>query len=170
VRGPVPPQEIADAQRVAAAEQVSSIVGYCQTDLVAGSVAKGRGVLSLASALAAHDVCDADAPLAFAVGDTAADVSLLALAKRPFAPAHAKHSLGAHSTVTRSPYQAGFAEAVGHLIGHAPGTCAQCRLETPSRDRRVLLGLFGLRERGMRRAPVQVLKLAATVSSPERPS
>jgi hydroxymethylpyrimidine pyrophosphatase-like HAD family hydrolase len=170
VRGPLPQQMIADAQRAAAAEQISLIVGDRQTDVIAGSVDKGRGMRSLASALAADDVRGADAPLAFAVGDTAADVSLLMLAKRPFAPAHAKHSLGARFTVTRRPYQRGFAEAVGHLIGHAPGTCPLCRLGTTSRERRLLLELFGLRESGVGGLPSRVLKLAASISSPERPS
>ncbi len=160
-RGPVPPQTIAEAQRIAAAEQVSSIEGDAQTDLIPGSIDKGRGTVSLASTLAADAAFDADAPLAFAVGDTAADASLLALAKRPFAPAHAKHAFGERVTVTRASYEQGFAEAVGALIGHAPGACARCRLASASRERRLLLGLLGVRERGIRALPSQVLKLTA---------
>ena len=160
-RGPVPAQTIAEAQRVAAAGQVSSIVGDAQTDLISGSIDKGRGTVSLASALATDASGGAELPLAFAVGDTAADVSLLALAERPFAPAHAKHALGARFNVTRGSYQQGFAEAVGQLIGHSPGACSQCRLVSASRERRLLLGLLGVRERGIGRLPSQVLKLTA---------
>jgi hydroxymethylpyrimidine pyrophosphatase-like HAD family hydrolase len=166
VRGPVPSDEIEDARRIAAAEQVSAIVGYRQTDLIGGSVVKGLGVRALTTSLAGHDTSGSETPLAFAVGDTISDVSLLGLAEQPFAPSHGRDELSAHCTVTRSPYQAGFAEAVGHLIGHAPGECPTCRLETPSRDRRLLLALFGLRERGMRQLPMSALKLAAAASMP----
>jgi trehalose-6-phosphatase len=158
-RGPLPAETIAEAQRAAAAEQVSLVVGDDQTDLVPQSIDKGRGVRSLAAALGGGAPVEDDAPLAFAVGDTITDIPLLALAKRPFAPAHGKQALGERSTVTRGGYQQGFAEAVGSLLGHAPGSCAQCRLANPSAERRVLLGVLGVRERGMRRLPTQVLKL-----------
>jgi len=123
------------------------------------SIDKGRGVRSLVSALAAGAAVDGDAPLAFAVGDTATDIPLLSLAKRPFAPAHGKQALGGRFTVTRGAYQQGFAEAVGSLIGHSPGSCRQCRLASPSAERLLLLGVLGVRERGIRRLPPQVLKL-----------
>ena len=158
-RGPLPPEMIAEAQRVAAAEQVSRVEGDDQTDFVPQSIDKGRGVRSLAAALVAGAPVDGDAPLEFAVGDTVTDIPLLALAKRPFAPAHGKQALGGQFTVTRGGYQQGFAEAVGSLIGHAPGSCAQCGLASPSAERRLLLGVLGVRERGMRRLPSQVLKL-----------
>ena len=158
-RGPLPQQLIADAQRVAAAEQVSSVVGEEQTDLVPQSIDKGRGVRSLVSALGAGAAVDGDAPLAFAVGDTVTDIPLLSLAERAFAPAHGKQALGGRFTVTRGAYQQGFAEAVGSLVGHAPGSCPQCRLADPSAERRLLLGVLGVRERGIRRLPIQVLKL-----------
>ena len=169
-RGPVPEDLLADAQRVAAAERVSAIVGDAQTDLIGDSVNKGRAVRSLVAALAARDAGGADAPLAFAVGDTVADISLLALAQRPFAPGHAKKSLGDRATVTRKRYQAGFADAVGHLIGHDPGTCSQCRLGPASRDRLLLLGLLGLREGGIERVPAQIVKLATLANLPRRAS
>jgi hydroxymethylpyrimidine pyrophosphatase-like HAD family hydrolase len=158
-RGPLPHEMIAAAQRVAAAEQVSCVEGDDQTDFVPESIDKGRGVRSLAAALAAGASVDGDAPLEFAVGDTAADIPLLALAQRAFAPAHGKQALGERFTVTRGSYQQGFAEAVGSLLGHAPGSCAQCALASPSAERRLLLGVLGVRERGIRRLPSQVLKL-----------
>ena len=158
-RGPLPGAMIADAQRAAAAERISAVEGIKQTDLISDSIDKGRGALALAATIEQGTTDESDAPLAFAVGDTAADVALLSLAKRPFAPAHGKDALGGRFTVTRSAYQQGFAEAVGALIGHAPGTCAQCRLASASPERRLLLGVLGLRERGMRRLPFQALKL-----------
>jgi hydroxymethylpyrimidine pyrophosphatase-like HAD family hydrolase len=158
-RGPLPPALIAEAQRAAGAEQVSRVEGDDQTDFVPQSIDKGRGVRSLAAALVAGAPVDGDAPLEFAVGDTVADIPLLALAKRPFAPAHGKQALGERFTVTRGGYQQGFAQAVGSLIGHAPGSCPQCGLASPSAERRLLLGVLGVRERGIRRLPSQVLKL-----------
>jgi hydroxymethylpyrimidine pyrophosphatase-like HAD family hydrolase len=158
-RGPLPHEMIAAAQRVVAAEQISAVEGDDQTDFVPRSIDKGRGVRALVSALAAGAPIDSDAPLAFAVGDTATDIPMLALAKRPFAPAHGRQALGGRFTVTRGSYQKGFAEAVGSLLGHAPGSCAQCALPTASAERRLLLGVLAVRERGIRRLPSQVLKL-----------
>src|SRR6202021_1213969 len=76
-------------------------------------------------------------------GDRAPDIPMLALAKRPFAPAHGKQALGGRCSVTRGSYQKGFAEAVGSLLGHAPGSCAQCALASPSAERRLLLAQLG---------------------------
>ena len=158
-RGPVPADLLAEARRAADAQDVSLIVGDEQTDVVHGSIDKGRGTLAIAASLVG-DRLDAATPLAFAMGDTTTDLPLLRLARAPFAPAHAKAALGAVATVTRSGYQLGFAEAVEDLVGHAPGGCAQCALRPPTRERRLLLGLLGLGERGMGRIPVQVAKLA----------
>jgi len=165
-RGPVPQHAIATAGG-ADPDVVSLIVGDRQTDIVARSVDKGRAVRVLAAALADSDGPSPDPPLAFAIGDTGADVSLLELASRPFAPRHARQSLAAHGSVTRRPYQAGFADAVGEFLGHAPGSCTRCRLDNPSRERTLLLGLLGLREGGMARLPTRVLKLMVTVRTPE---
>jgi hydroxymethylpyrimidine pyrophosphatase-like HAD family hydrolase len=153
VRRPLPERIVADAQRAAAAEATRVIDGYRQTDLVPDSVDKGRGLRRLAAALAE--------PIAFAVGDTAADEPMLALAERAFVPAHASGPLRARFVPTRRPYQRGFAEAVGRLIGHDPGGCPRCRLPPPSRERRALLGLLGMRDAGMRGLPWRLLKLAA---------
>jgi len=46
------------------------------------------------------------------------------------------------------PYQAGLAEAVGELIGHAPGGCPQCAGPDDAPGRAVMLTLLGARERG----------------------
>lgn len=169
-RGPLPEELVGDAQRAAAAETVILIVGDRQTDVVGHSVDKGRAMRALAAAVTDPAAGAVRTPLAFAVGDTAADISLLALAEQPFAPAHATQSLGPRVAVTRRPYQAGFAEAVGRLIGHAPGACARCQLRAPSPERRLLLGLLGLRETGIGRLPLQLMKVRAAMTLPERPS
>jgi hypothetical protein len=152
VRRPLPERLVVDSQRAAAAEATRVIDGYRQTDLVPDSVDKGRGLRCLAEALAE--------PIALAVGDTAADEPMLALAERAFVPAHASGPLRARFAPTRRPYQRGFAEAVGRLIGHDPGGCPRCRLPPPSRGRRQLLALLGMRDAGMRGLPWQLLKAA----------
>ncbi|HEY6460204.1 MAG TPA: hypothetical protein VIY73_08630, partial [Polyangiaceae bacterium] len=153
-RGPLAPEAITAARRAAGVEEdrVIAIGGDAQTDFVAASTDKARGVIALAAELG-------EAPpikLALAVGDTRADAPMLDLAERAFAPAHAKHALGRY-TVTRAPYQQGFAEAVGGLIGHSCGGCDRCRLDPPSAERRLLLGLLGLREAGMRGVPARAM-------------
>jgi hypothetical protein len=64
--------------------------------------------------------------------------------------------------VTRRAYAAGFAQAVGALLGHAPGTCDACRVPDGGEARRLLLALLALREGGLRRAPAQAARLALT--------
>jgi len=154
VRRPLPERTLADSQRAAAAQAVHVIDGFRQTDLVPDSVDKGRGLRCLAEALA-------EPTIAFAVGDTAADEPMLALAEHAFVPAHASGPLRARFAATRRPYQRGFAEAVGRLIGHDPGDCPRCRLPPPSRGRRRLLALLGMRDGGMRGLPWALLKLTA---------
>jgi hydroxymethylpyrimidine pyrophosphatase-like HAD family hydrolase len=152
-RRPPPERIVADSQRAAGAQTARAIVGYRQTDFVPDSIDKGRGLRCLAETLAA--------PIAFAVGDTAADEPMLALAERAFVPAHASSPLRERFSPTRRPYQRGFGEAVGRLIGHDPGGCPRCRLPPPSRERRQLLALLGLGDAGMPGVPWRLLKLAA---------
>ncbi len=153
-RRPLPDSVLADARYTAHAEATVAIVGDAQTDLVGAGISKGAGVRALVAALAAPP------RLAFAVGDTAADESLLACADRPFAPGHGKDALGGCATVARRPYQAGFAEAVGELIGHRPGGCPLCAVPAGSPGREVLLGLLGLREAGIERMPLRLASLS----------
>jgi hypothetical protein len=156
-RRPLPDELIDDARRSADAQNVSLIVGDSQTDIVPGAVDKGRGARAIASALG--DGAPAT-PLAFAVGDTATDRPLLALAAQAFAPAHSRAALAGAATITRGAYQRGFAEAVGSLIGHAPGDCPDCRPSPQSRERRLLLGLLGVGERGTAMIPFETAKLS----------
>ena len=155
-RGPLPAALLTSAKRAADAGEVSAVVGDAQTDIVASGIDKRRGASALAAALGQ----DGPTPFAFAVGDTATDLPLLALAVRPFAPAHAKEALGAHAVITSAPYQLGFAQAVGRVIGHAPGGCPLCTIGAGSRERRIMLGLLGVRDRGTRQLPLQIVKLS----------
>ena len=128
------------------------IVGDGQADFVPARVDKGVGVRALTARL--------DAPLHAAVGDTAEDAPMLALAERAFAPAHAPRELRGVAQMTRLPYQAGFDEAVGELLGHPPGTCFECRVPDDDERRRLLLALLGLREGGLRGMPRRALRVA----------
>jgi hydroxymethylpyrimidine pyrophosphatase-like HAD family hydrolase len=161
-RRALPDDLLAEARHAADAPDVVAIVGDAQTDLVGADIDKGRGVRALASALGVG------VPLEFAVGDTAADVSLLELAVRPYAPAHGKAALADRATITRHAYQAGFADAVGHLIGHTPGGCPVCRVPDGPPGRALLLGLLGLREAGIGRMPARLGRIAAGLADPRR--
>jgi hydroxymethylpyrimidine pyrophosphatase-like HAD family hydrolase len=136
----------------AVAPGVRVLAGDSQADFVPARVDKGVGIRALAARL--------DAPLHAAIGDTAADAPMLALAERAFVPAHAPRELRSVATMTRRPYQAGFHEAVGALLGHAPGTCAECRVPDVDERRRLLLALLGLREGGLRGMPRRALRVA----------
>ena len=48
----------------------------------------------------------------------------------------------------RRPYQAGLAQAVGELIGHAPGACPHCAAPPGAPGRGLVEGVLALRERG----------------------
>jgi hydroxymethylpyrimidine pyrophosphatase-like HAD family hydrolase len=160
-RRPLPDELLRAARQSAGTGALSLVNGDEQTDIVPASIDKGRGARSLIGALSGEDAAAGPTPLAFAVGDTATDRPLLALARRPFAPGHARGALAAAGTITRGTFQRGFAEAVGELIGHRAGGCAQCRPPEPPRGRRLLLGVLGIREAGTARLPLQIVRLAA---------
>lgn len=130
--------------------------GDAQTDFVPVGVEKSIGVRELMSALGAEGE-----QVEFAMGDTAADLGILRMARVGRAPAHARRSLaGAGVAFTRSSYQAGLAQAVGRLIGHRPGSCAECRLPRLSRGEALVLGLLSAGQSGARGLPVATVRLA----------
>jgi hypothetical protein len=150
--------QVNEALSRAAAAGVGVIAGDGQTDFVAG-VNKAVAIRALAAQLGAEPA------LALAVGDTGPDAPLGILADLACAPAHAHPSLRrAGFQIMTRPYQAGLAEAVGTLIGHAPGACSACRPAPASPDRRLLLGVLAAQERGGRRIPLQAAKLAARIA------
>jgi hypothetical protein len=122
---------------VAAPEGLRAVRGDDQTDLVPVGVDKASGLRRLT-----------DDPLAFAVGDTEEDLPLLALAALAAVPGHARHLRDGHVRAMRRPYQAGLEQAVGRLLGHAPGGCPLCAAAPSTPERRLLLQVLGARERG----------------------
>jgi hydroxymethylpyrimidine pyrophosphatase-like HAD family hydrolase len=127
-------------------DRIRAVTGAAQTDFVAADVDKGSGVRALHERLGSA----ADRlPLAFAVGDTAADLPMLRLAERAFAPSNADDAVRSdpHVHVLGAPYQTGLALAVGQLIGHRPGSCPRCRTPPLTKDARAILAIVSARER-----------------------
>jgi hypothetical protein len=127
---------------------VRAIEGEAQTDFVVASIDKGRGVRALASLLDTS-VAPGEPVLAFAIGDTAADVPMFREARLAFAPANAEPGArGPGVQVLSAPYQAGLSVAVGRLVGHAPGGCPVCRAPELTPGAALLVGLLSVREGG----------------------
>jgi hypothetical protein len=154
-RLPPPDGAIAGALRAAGANGVRVIRGDSQTDVVIARVDKGVGVRALAARLGVDT--SAPRPLCLAVGDTGPDAPFLELAMRPAVPAHAAREVRPLARVARRAYAAGFAEAVAELLGHAPGTCSECRVADGGDARETLLALLALREGGLRGLPRRAL-------------
>jgi 3-deoxy-D-manno-octulosonate 8-phosphate phosphatase KdsC-like HAD superfamily phosphatase len=139
-RCPLPREAVAAAL---ACGPLRSIDGDDQTDLVPVGADKATGMRALADRLST------DGRLALAVGDTAEDLPMLGLASVAVAPRNASAAVrDAGVRIARRSYQAGTAEAVGHLIGHEPGGCPQCRAAESGRQRRRVLRILAARERG----------------------
>jgi hydroxymethylpyrimidine pyrophosphatase-like HAD family hydrolase len=133
----------------AGSDRIAAIEGEGQTDFVVRGVDKGTGVRALVG----------DQPLDLVVGDTAADAPLAPLAARAAAPAHGRAALHDRGfSVMSRPYQAGLAQAVAEALGHPPGGCELCRVPDPTPERRALLALLGLQERGRLGMASQALK------------
>jgi hydroxymethylpyrimidine pyrophosphatase-like HAD family hydrolase len=131
--------DVAAALAAAGAGNVTAAPGDRQTDFHAAGYDKAVGLRALLDG----------APLALAVGDTENDATMLALAQRAFAPAHARAAFGAQPgvTFTRGAYGFGLYDAAHDHLGHAPGGCAICAHEPypPAVD--ALLTALGARER-----------------------
>jgi hydroxymethylpyrimidine pyrophosphatase-like HAD family hydrolase len=141
------------------AAEIDAIDGDCQTDFVVRGVDKGVALRALAETLGAGH---AARPLAFAVGDTAADRPSFDLAKVAFAPAHARALKGTPGVIfTRRPYQAGFEEVVSRIVGHRPGTCVRCKGPRMTGERELLLSVLGAPERGLLAMGVNATRLWA---------
>jgi hypothetical protein len=111
----------------------------------------------LTGALGSHEA----RPLAFAVGDTAADLPAFDLAAVAFAPAHATAVTGSAAvTVLRRAYQPGLEEAVRRVLGHRPGGCVRCRGPRLTGERELLLRVLGAQERGRLGMGMEAIRLA----------
>ncbi|MDQ6804089.1 MAG: hypothetical protein M3065_03790 [Actinomycetota bacterium] len=138
---------------------IRAIEGDAQTDFVLQGIDKGTGMRELVSRLGADNGGNRRM-LELAVGDTISDAPLAALAERAYAPAHADRALAQHGyELTTRSYQAGFAEAVGRLLGHRPGACELCRMPPASRERRLVLTALAAHQCGVRGAPRKALEL-----------
>jgi hydroxymethylpyrimidine pyrophosphatase-like HAD family hydrolase len=108
------------------------IGGDAQVDVVVARITKATGLRRLCEDLGEHDIV-------LAVGDTDADLPMLAMAKLAIVPAHAAAAARlAARRVTAHPYQRGLAEAVEDLVGHRPGDCERCEAPVFTRDARLL--------------------------------
>jgi hydroxymethylpyrimidine pyrophosphatase-like HAD family hydrolase len=138
--------------------EIAAIDGEGQTDFVVRAIDKGVGLRALTGALgSAHEA----RPLAFAVGDTAADRPAFDLAAVAFAPANATaDTRGAAVTVLRRAYQPGLEEAVRSVLGHRPGGCIRCRGPRLTDERELLLRVLGAQERGRLGMGMQGMRLA----------
>lgn len=142
---------------------VRMIPGENQTDFASALVDKGTGLRAVISALAADHGPDGAgrSAVALAVGDTASDAPMLALAEAAFAPAHAAPGVtGAGVRRVRRPYQAGLHLAVGELLGHPPGGCPRCQVPPSTWSGDLLVDLISAPENGTRALPARALRLA----------
>jgi haloacid dehalogenase-like hydrolase len=138
---------------------VRVVPGDLQTDFVAAGADKGRGLRALAAHLGVHG----DPPVAFAAGDTAADVAMFAAAEHAYAPANAAAEARARARVMRASYGAGLRAAVTAHLGHRAGRCAECRAPAPSPRARVLDAALAGLDGGRARKASQALVLAAAL-------
>ena len=145
-----------EAAAEAAHPWFTAVRGDAQTDFVPRGVEKAAGVRVLLASLG-----EKDAPVALAVGDTAMDIGILRMAERGYAPRHAGRALRSRGVAqTTAPYQAGLAQAVGHLIGHRPGGCDRCAAPRLRPADRLVTSLVSVGERGRRGIVPSMLKLA----------
>jgi hydroxymethylpyrimidine pyrophosphatase-like HAD family hydrolase len=121
---------------------VTVVAGLGQVDFVPAGVDKASGLRGLLGQIGAGD------RLEMAIGDTEADLPMLRLAERAYAPANASAELRRSGIRTMSrPAQAGLAQAVAELIGHRPGSCADCRPLPLPPEGRMLVGVLGAADR-----------------------
>jgi hydroxymethylpyrimidine pyrophosphatase-like HAD family hydrolase len=138
-------------------DRATVIVGEAQTDFVPAGIDKGTGLAALLDALGAGSD-----RLALAVGDTTADLPMLALAALGLAPAHAGHPVHrAGVERLRRPYQAGLALAVERLLGHPPGGCPVCRPPRLEPAAKLLMAVLSAQEKGRLGLLATALRLTA---------
>jgi hydroxymethylpyrimidine pyrophosphatase-like HAD family hydrolase/adenine/guanine phosphoribosyltransferase-like PRPP-binding protein len=161
-RGPLSGADIEGAIAIAGGALVA-VAGEDQTDLVAAGCSKHAAVRALLARLDPDRAGDPQ-PLALAVGDGPADIGLLALGRRSVAPAHAASEvLGAAGDRVAGSYQAGFAEAVALLVGHAPGACPVCAPSDLLPAQEALVTALSVREAGGRGVAPRLGRLAVEV-------
>src|SRR5205807_1505375 len=100
------------------ATAVRTVHGLAQTDVIPAGSNKGRGVRALAKLLTA-DSPNSEPALAFAIGDSVSDLTMLAEASARFGPANSDQAVRASGAriMTRSRQQ-GLAQAISLFLGH----------------------------------------------------
>jgi len=131
------PEELVD--ELLADSPISAVHGLAQTDIVPARINKGEGVRGLADELI-RDGRPSRPPLAFAIGDSFSDLSMLEEASAAFGPANSDQAVRAYGAriMTRSR-QAGLAQAVSLFLEHGPFGCELCRGPRRSRDASLLM-------------------------------
>jgi regulator of extracellular matrix RemA (YlzA/DUF370 family) len=118
---------------------LTAVHGLAQTDIIPSGWNKGYGVRALARLLAGDDT-SGKPPLAFAIGDSASDLSMLAEASAPFGPANSDQAVRTSGAriMTRSR-QRGLAQSISVFLGHEPDRCPMCREPAVSSDASLLM-------------------------------
>jgi hypothetical protein len=114
----------------------SAIPGDRHTDFVAAEVDQGKGLAALARLLGHGPAGDGPAPIAAAVGNSAADLRMLDVAQRPFLLGPSRRR--------------GLVQIVSRLVGHAPGSCPRCAPPPVDRRGRQMLAILTSAGSGIR--------------------
>jgi hypothetical protein len=127
---------------------IQAIYGEGQTDFIPAQIDKGSGLRQLVEDLEG-DVPGGNKPLAFSIGDTAADLPMFSQAARSYVPAHTDPHLKSQGLKrVKGPYQSGVFQAVSWVLGHPPGGCPICQWQVQSSERENFLNLLSVQEAG----------------------
>ena len=122
---------------------------------------KGDGLRALARLLGAGP--DAPAPVRLAIGDTASDLPMFAVAEHAYAPVNASREIRESGVqVLRQGYAAGVVAAVTRVLEHRPGSSPARR--APDTNTRLLLSILDTPHAGRACLPLAVARLAAGVA------
>jgi hydroxymethylpyrimidine pyrophosphatase-like HAD family hydrolase len=121
------------------ATAVRTVHGLAQTDVIPAGSNKGHGVRALAKLLTA-DTPNSEPALAFAIGDSVSDLTMLGEASARFGPANSDQAVRTSGArVMTRPRQQGLAQAISLFLGHKPHRCPICRGPEVSRDASLLM-------------------------------
>ena len=132
------------------------IEGDAQLDLVPRRITKAVGLSRLQDDLGKPEI-------RFAVGDTNADVPMLQMATEGAVPGHAEPTAKAAARlVSKHPFQRGLAEAIGTLLGHAPGGCPTCSALPVSRQTQLMRDVLSAAESSRTDLMCSLVRLSVT--------
>lgn len=131
-----------------------------QTDIVPVALDKGRGLRALGAVIGARQ--DGSPLVALAVGDSADDVSMFALAERAVAPSDASPAVDGSAPRSDRPCQEALRMAVQDLVGHPGRNCPLCELPDPqNHDTALVLAAMSALGGRRREKAAAVLALAS---------